>query len=765
MAITVFKDTTYNLSTLLEEIRRGEIALPDIQRPFVWKAAKVRDLFDSMYRGFPVGFLLLWSTGAEAGARSIGTDTKEAAPRLMIVDGQQRLTSLYAVMTGQPVVRDDFTESRIRIAFRPRDAQFEVADAAIEKDPEFISDISTLWAGGGMKKKVQSFIDRLEAAKGELDEDEEDRHWTAIDRLFDMRNYPFKIVELGSDIDEEQVAEIFVRINSEGVRLDQADFILTLMSVWWDKGRKALEEFARAAKTAPSGVASPANPFIAPSPDQLLRVAAGLAFRRGRLRSVYQVLRGKDLATGEVSAEVRERQFDALRDAQSAVLDLTNWHEFLKGIRRAGYCSHSMISSENNLLFGYLFYLIGLRTYGVDRRLLREVIARWFFMTAITGRYTGSFETRVEADLRQLEGVTGSDGFVLALDQIIETALTNDYWEIQLPSGLETSAAYSPTLFAYHASLVLLSATPLFSRLTTAELLNPSTHAPRSAIERHHLFPAKYLGTLGFDSRMRNQIANYAFVEWPDNASIGDQPPSAYFPALFGELNGEEQQKARFWHALPEGWENMEYTEFLKERRQLIANVVRIAFEKLRNGDFPSDETEQDAPPASPPTEPRWTLKDLIDADEDGTVEFKSSAFFSYKPDVPEKVVTESVIKTVAAFFNADGGTLAIGISDDHQVLGIQADLDHKGIDADRYVNALSSVLASALGAATSARARIRIEGIEEEQVCTITVSPSPEAVYAKTSKGEQVFYVRVNNSTRVLEGKDLVSFVKNKWG
>jgi len=764
VAVTVFKDTTYSLSTLIEEIRRGEIALPDIQRPFIWKATKVRDLFDSMYRGFPVGSLLFWSTGAEVGARQIGTGAKESAPRLMIVDGQQRLTSLYAVLTGRPVVREDYTDSYIRIAFRPRDAQFEVADAAIKRDPEFIPDISILWDGGGIRKAVRGFLERLEGARGELGEDEKDQLWGAIDRLFDIRNYPFKVVELNSDTDEEQVADVFVRINSEGVRLDQADFILTLMSVWWEKGRKALEEFARAAKTAPQGVASPANPFITPSPDQLLRVAAGLAFGRGRLKYVYQVLRGKDLGTGEISPEIRDSQFEALRDAQEAVLDLTNWHEFLKAVRRAGYRSHSMITSENNLLFAYLFYLSGLRRFSVDRRQLREVIARWFSMTAITGRYTGNFETQVEADLRRLEDISSAEGFVTALDRIIDTALTRDYWEIQLPGGLETAAAYSPTLFAYHASLVLLNATPLFSRLTIGELLDPSTHAPRSAIERHHLFPAKYLATLGFDNRMRNQIANYGFVEWPDNAAISDTPPAEYFPPLFAELNTDEQRNARFWHALPDGWERMEYADFLQARRTLIANVIRAAFEKLKTGDVPVEEPPIEAI-APIPAPSGWTLEELIAADEDGTVEFKSSAFFSYQPDVPEKAITEGVIKTLAAFLNADGGTLAIGVSDDHQVLGIASDLDHKGYDADRYVNTLTSILESALGASAAARARIRIEAIEGEQVCTVTVPPSPEAVFAKVSKGGQVFFVRVNNSTRVLEGADLVSYIKGKWG
>jgi uncharacterized protein with ParB-like and HNH nuclease domain len=122
MSVTLFQDTTYNLTNLIDNIKRGAIALPDIQRPFVWPASKVRDLFDSMYKGFPVGYLLFWFTGAEMGARQIGTDAKETAPRLLIVDGQQRLTSLFAVLTGTPIVTKNYTEGRIRIAFRPDDA-------------------------------------------------------------------------------------------------------------------------------------------------------------------------------------------------------------------------------------------------------------------------------------------------------------------------------------------------------------------------------------------------------------------------------------------------------------------------------------------------------------------------------------------------------------------------------------------------------------------------------------------------------------------
>lgn len=761
MAITVFKDSSYSLSTLLEEIGRGEIALPDIQRPFVWKAAKVRDLFDSMYRGFPIGHLLFWATGAEAGARRIGTHGHEAAPRLMIVDGQQRLTSLYAVLTGKPILKEDYSESRIRIAFRPRDGKFEVADAAVEKDPEFIPDVSILWDGGGRGKKVREFMDRLEASKGELGDDARDDLEEAIDRLYDLRNYPFKVMELSPEIDEEQVADVFVRINSEGVRLAQADFILTLMSVWWEEGRRDLEAFARSARVPQQGP-SASNPFIEPSADQLLRVAAGLSLRRGRLRYVYQILRGKDLETGEVSAESRERQFEALQTAQAAVLSLTNWHEFLKSVRRAGYRSKSMISSQNNLLFAYLMYLIGHHDYGIDRKVLREVIARWFFMTSLTGRYTGNFETQVEQDLRRVQEATTGDAFVKILDGLIDTVLTNDYWDIQLPSALETSASFGPTLFAYHASLVLLNARPLFSQLTVGELLDPATHAPRSALERHHLFPRAYLARIGYQrTAQRNQIANYAFLEWPDNAAISDLPPSEYFPKYFGNLSPQDQAQARFWHALPPGWELMEYEQFLRERRVLIGNVVRTAFTKLRTGELPP----VDAVSGGVAVSREWTLDDLLAEMETERVEFKSSAFYSYRPGVPERVILESVLKTVAGFLNGSGGTLAIGIADDGEVIGVEADLEFKGLDSDRYVNALTTAVERSLGPLAATMSRIRIQEMNGRGVCLVDVKAAPEPMYASVAKGERVFFVRTNNSTRVLDGPDLVGYVNQRWG
>jgi hypothetical protein len=214
MSAILFKEVKYPLSTLLQEVEMGEIGLPEIQRPFVWPNAKVRDLFDSMYRGFPVGYLLFWVNGLPDVHRQIGTDLKQKVPRLLIVDGQQRLASLYTVLKGIPIVREDYRQERVYIAFRPRDQKFEVADAAILRDPEFIPDISALWSGKITRTQfVNNYIAKLREAR-EVTEQEGYQLSEVIDRLYDLQTYPFTVLELSQAVGEEDVAEVFVRIKS-----------------------------------------------------------------------------------------------------------------------------------------------------------------------------------------------------------------------------------------------------------------------------------------------------------------------------------------------------------------------------------------------------------------------------------------------------------------------------------------------------------------------------------------------------------------------
>jgi hypothetical protein len=582
MKQTLFSTTTYPVTKLIQDIDLGEIALPDIQRPFVWKGSKVRDLFDSLYKGFPVGYLLFWSYSPGANTKQIGTSDKSNAARLLVVDGQQRLTSLYAVMKGKAVLDEDFNETKIKISFRPADANFEVQSAATRRDPEYISNISSVWSDEtDLFDFVGTFVSRLKD-KREVSGEEKKTIQNAIQRLYSLQQYNFTALELNESVNEEEVAEVFVRINSKGKSLNQADFILTLMSVFWDDGRRDLETFCYRARKPTKGAASPFNHFVEPDPDQLLRASIGLGFRRARLQYAYSILSGKDLETGEVSDDLRLENFQTLQEAQDYALDLTHWHEYFNALSRAGFRSGDMITSQMTIFYCYLMYLIGRRDFGLKGHELRTVMARWFFMCNISRRYTGSSESTMEADLSRINNAETDAEFVRTLDQIIENTLTNDFWTITLPAELESSTAYSPTLFAYHAALNIMDAKALFSDLKLTKLLDPSVNAKKNGVERHHLFPKSYLKKQGVTSRTRrNQIANYAHVEWADNIQIADRSPADYFPEYAERFDNDELEQMMEWHALPEGWETMPYEEFLEARRDRIAAITRKGFERL----------------------------------------------------------------------------------------------------------------------------------------------------------------------------------------
>ena len=582
---TCFKRVDYDLDGLLHYIEIGDIGLPDIQRPFVWSNAKVRDLLDSMYRGFPVGYLLFWENQALAGAKQIGTAEKaHKVPARLIVDGQQRLTSLYAVFRGKKVFDDDYKERQVEIAFRPRDGKFEVADAAIRSDVEWMPNISDIWAPKKSSHKiVKDFLGRL-SQKGQLTDEQEEAIAHNLDRLFDLQKFPFTALEIAPSVDEEQVADIFVRINSEGVKLNQADFILTLLSVFWDEGRKALENFCRRSRVVPaaSGGPSPFNYFIQPDPDQLLRVSVAYGFERGRLKSVYQVLRGKDMDTGVFSAAKREAQFKVLQDAQAEVLNITAWHQFLSALIGAGFRSWEMVSSQSALLYGYAFYLRGRNIFKVQEHALQKLIGRWFFFSTLKGRYTTSPESVMDGDLNRLKGIKSADEFVSTLDGIMASELTNDYWMITLPADLASSSARNPELFAYIAAQNKLSAPVLFSHKKVPELLDPSLKTTKKSLERHHLFPKAWLTkNVSDDLKQINQQANFALIEWPDNIDISDDPPSQYVPKIRTRFSHDQWQRMYELHALPENWENMNYADFLSKRRKLMAGIIRRGFESL----------------------------------------------------------------------------------------------------------------------------------------------------------------------------------------
>ncbi len=585
----VFKTTDYTIGKLMDDIEIGDIALPDIQRPFVWykKISKVRDLFDSIYRGYPIGYLLFWENANRSDYKNIGFEEKKRRiPRFLIIDGQQRLTALFAVIKNQEVLTPDYENKKIRIAFHPIDAMFKVGDAATDRDPEYIPDISALWSGEGDFAIISNFISQLKEKRG-ITKDEEKTISSNIQSLININKYPLTALEIDPDLEEEIVSEIFVRINSQGVNLTQADFILTLLSVYWEERRKEIEQFCIDSRKIPEKETrfSSFNYLIKPDPDDMLRVLVGLTFHRARMKDVYSIIRGRDMETGEFSEELRAKQFDKLRLNLPTILDNTNWQGFLKILIGSGYKDEELISSKSAVLYSYILFLIGKQNFKTENHELQRIIGRWFAMSSLTGRYSSSPETAFEKDLNRIKEFT-SDKFVSGLEKIIDENLTNDFWGITLVGQMETSSARSPEANAFYAALNKLGSPVLFSHRLVSDLYDPSLKIKKKRLEKHHIFPRDYLiSKYGFDKNKDkakiNQIANLTFLEFEDNIEISDDTPSEYFARVKKRFSENELNEMLAEHAIPKNFYQLEYDQFLKERRKLMTEITRKAFNKI----------------------------------------------------------------------------------------------------------------------------------------------------------------------------------------
>jgi hypothetical protein len=607
----MFGHHPWTVQELVNGVASGTVRLPDIQRPFVWSNSKVRDLIDSMYRGYPVGELMFWANRDSEHARTIGGDPKSQDATMQVVDGQQRLTSLYAVAKGLSVWRDDYSRERIRISFNPLTERFEVTTPAFERSADWIPDITDVFSDPIRARR--EYLARLKQNQDrELPANIDDTAELAINRLSQLQAYLFQVVQIKENVNRETVADIFVRINSEGVSLSSADFILTWMSVFWEDGRSQLDKFARDSRFTPEGISqitqskitwTPHNPYMTLNPGQVLRVVIALGLHRGRLQDAYNALRGRNPRTREIEPEQRERELERLKAGQIHVLRPLNWDEFLKVLERAGFRSRDMITSQNTVLYAYALWLIGRVKFKVPLDELREVMARWFFMSQITGRYTNSPETRIQEDISRIDGLAVDPAaFIGALNEQIESAVPPDWWTATLPDNLYTSSTNAPAYAAYIAALNILDADVLLSTLKVKDWLSPSRRTVKG-IEKHHLFPKDYLKTeLGLTStRKINQVANFALVEWSDNIGISNDPPERYWPEQVASksIEGDRRRRQEEWHALPDGWTSMDYDGFLSARRGLMAQVTHEGFKRLTDPNYVPDLIRPTAQPTA----------------------------------------------------------------------------------------------------------------------------------------------------------------------
>ncbi len=586
------------IETLLTWVKSGEIAIPEIQRPFVWDATKVRNLLDSLYRGYPVGYLIAWRNPNVR----LKDGTTSAGKRILI-DGQQRVTALMASLLGREVLTEDYETIRIRIAFNPMEEKFEVATPIIRKDAKWIDDIAQVFAP---EAKLLQLTKAYAQANEGVDEDE---LFAKLEKLRKIINNHVGIIDLAEDLDIETVTEIFIRVNSAGAELSQADFAMSKIAANEDYNgnllRKAIDYFCHLAKAPefcsriekgdPAFAKSdflPAMKWLKdvnddiydPTYTDMLRVAFTSEFRRGRLQDLVALLSGRNFETRQFEQTIAEDSFARLKQGVLRFMNKTHFDRITMIIRSGGFVTSDLIRAQNSLNFAYILYLHG-RTQNTPAAELERIVRRWYAMSVLRGRYTGSPESTFDFDIRQVE----SQGLKAHTDSVIEAELPESFWTGMLPQLMATSSPNSPYFLVYQASHVKAMDKGFLSRDITVHdlLLNRS--------DVHHVYPKKHLKTQGKQKGQYNQIANYVLAQSEINIAIGDKAPEVYFKDLakqidggkkkYGGITNERELRANLrQHCIPDSMIDGEiptYEEFLEARRLLMAGKIRNWFGSL----------------------------------------------------------------------------------------------------------------------------------------------------------------------------------------
>lgn len=590
MGKELFDNIPSKVADILSDVKNGRVGLPDLQRPFVWQDNKVRELLDSMMKGYPIGYIMLWASPDDyENTVHIGKNEKiYKRPNDLVIDGQQRLTALLAAMYGVTIMDKNYKERAIRISFNPLTREFAVWTPAFEKNPEWISEIRQVFAADeehNISKFRKAYIKivnegRAKNNEEELTEDEEDRIEENINDLLNLGIYSLPTLKINSKANEENVADIFVRVNSGGQNLTEKNFIETLIAVYDNAVHDKINKFCADSRIPANGTSF--NQILQVDPSHLIRMSVGVGFRRARLRYVYMLLRGKNLKTGEITQNIREENLKIFKESLDMVTNLNNWHAFMNLFASAGYLKGNFVASSNAVVFSYVLYLIGKYDYKVSSVELQKIISKWIFMSTITGFYTGSTESQVEKQFADLRDVHNADEFVVYLNSVIANRFTDDYFEYSLPSELNSSSATSPAWYGYIAAINVLGTPMLFSTAPLSQYFILGTSGDKNSIDKHHIFPKNYLGKIGYNNdRDRNQIANFTYLDYATNIDISDAPPTEYVSRYRDKLGEEGYKLACKQNALPENFEQLSYPEFLIKRRILMAQIVKKAYDKL----------------------------------------------------------------------------------------------------------------------------------------------------------------------------------------
>ena len=593
----------YSVSGILGLIETEQFVIPEIQRPFVWKRSQVRDLIDSLYNGYPTGYIITWKNPdikTKDGGKSNG--------KHVLIDGQQRITALMAAIAGKEVLDEDFNLDRIKIAFNPlatdNSKRFAVQDASHLKNKKWIPDISIVFS---TDFRQRAFENEYAKANPDVDLDELS---DILGKLKGIANRQIGVIELDHSLEIDEVTEIFIRINSKGTALSQSDFVMSKMAADVEHGgntlRKTVDYFCHLAAKPEfythmihdkdfqlsqyadkiKWLAKDYDDIYDPDYGDMLRVSFMHQFRRGKLADLVSLLSGRDFETKEYRDDIVESSYLKLDKGIQNFINEYNFNQFIMAIKGAGFISNNLLNSKMTLDFAFTLYLMLLDDPTIPNAQIKRYVQKWFVMSTLTSRYIGSPETVMDRDMRTI----AEKGFINFLSEVEASALSDTFWNITLPQNLETSSVNSPAFNTFIAAQINLNCNSMLMNGTKiADLVTISGDV-------HHIFPRAYLKSNGIDNKLKyNQVANYIYLDTQINKAISDDAPYVYFSKaknqcetkdiVLGNISDKELLESNLKeNCIPANIDTMDalsYDSFLLERRKMMASLIEKYYKGL----------------------------------------------------------------------------------------------------------------------------------------------------------------------------------------
>lgn len=579
-----------NVGTLLHWIEEDKIGLPEMQRPFVWKSVQVRDLIDSLYRGYPIGFIVTWQNPDAALKNGSKGQNKE-----IIIDGQQRITALKAALEGHKIVDDKYLSKRIYIAFNPTTEEFATRSAAIAKDPKWIPDISIFNQPSFDEfEYVINNSQSLGLPGNKLN--------AIIQKLKAISESEIGVINLDSKLPIDQVTDIFTRINQKGTRLSSADFAISRLSSdvthHGNDLRKEIEYFIQIYNDAaladnikqmdPDFADSEYYQHIAwaknenttifdPDFGDLLHICLGIGFLRGRLSQLISLISGRDFETKTYTEEAMAKSYQKLNETIQYVLNESNFKRYILLLKSLGIVDKSYAKLPDSYTnFGYILYLYLKKYTSFNNDEIEKYTKQWILMSALTKRYGSSPETGFDKDLRLLVENNSNNQLVEFFNDVITDNLTDEFWNLTLPNNLVAQTTQLTNWRIFQMSQIHAKSHAWLEKdKFTADTINEQGNI-------HHIFPKAYLRKNGFKQSEYNQVANYVWITQPRNLEIGDRAPKDYMTDMETTKyhSGENDQA----NAIPKDLNELDYHQydhFLNERRKLMAQNIRRFFNSL----------------------------------------------------------------------------------------------------------------------------------------------------------------------------------------